>query len=138
MTCRVRHCPEQAVTAIDLDPNKIGGHFSYPMQPPVCQRHFDELSDPATQWACDDFSGNGPEVLIGETLSELNEWYITGNARISIGGTYRRQSADLPDLKHIELATRQVGTDKDGKVEFHATRENLAKLAHLLQGHAGN
>lgn len=133
MTCSVRNCTAEAVTSIDLDPDKIGGWSSYSYKRGVCQRHADELGDPETQWVTDNFDGSGPEILIGEDLSALDEWALMRETTVTLGNANARSSANVPRRRTVTLTLRQTGSGALEEISFAATTEEARDLIETLQ-----
>ncbi|WP_336791636.1 hypothetical protein [Gordonia malaquae] len=118
---------------IDLDPDKPGGPYSYPMEMPVCQQHLTILQDPETDWACHNFTGHGPEVIIGSDLAELDEWHLTRSMKVGSGAISRRQSKHIPRRYEITLDMKLLGTDEKDSVKFHASAEELREMIDMLK-----
>ena len=136
MTCRVFGCTALAEAAIDLDPGKPGGQFSYSYETPLCSDHITELSSPATSWMIDNFDGQGPAVLVGNDLAELNEWALTRAVSVSSGSMSRRSSVNVPRRMTIALKLAKTGTDETREVSFAATPEELRELIDFLEDRA--
>ena len=133
MTCGVYNCTTLAETAIDLDPGKPGGPFSYSYETPVCAPHYAELTNPETEWMVDNFDGSGPAVLIGDDLAQLDEWALTKAVTVSSGRKSRRSSGNVPRRMTITINLAKTGTGEKQAVSFAATQEELAGLVKSLQ-----
>ncbi|MFZ2175703.1 MAG: hypothetical protein WAW17_17030 [Rhodococcus sp. (in: high G+C Gram-positive bacteria)] len=137
MTCGVYNCSNLAETAIDLDPGKPGGSFSYSYETPVCSAHYSELNDPETEWMVDNFDGSGPKVLIGADLAQLDEWALTRALSVNSGSMSRRSSGNVPRRMTVTLNLAKTGTREKREVSFAATREELSELVDSLQRSIG-
>lgn len=134
--CFVRNCAETAVQVVDLDPEKIGGPYSYPYEVGLCVPHADAIRSGAP-WVCRTENGartGGWEVLLGEDIKLLDEWKLTAAGTVNSGEkTWRTSEGLVPDGWRITLPLQQIGTEEPVLVNLRLTRDQAKELREDLK-----
>lgn len=139
--CFVRNCAEPAVQVIDLDPEKIGGPYSYPYEVGLCTPHATAIRGGAP-WVCRTENGaqsGGWEVLLGDDIRLLDEWKLVSNGGTVNSGakTWRTSEGLVPDGWRITMSLQQIGADEPVEVNLRLTRDQAKELREDLKLLAG-
>ncbi|WP_280370773.1 hypothetical protein [Nocardia wallacei] len=112
MSCQVKNCSNGAATVRNLDPDKVGGWASFPMEVALCQSHAAAVGAGA-DWVCHSPEGvSGWEVLVGEQqIKDLNMYvFQSAPTTISSGSASTRDSGVLPHGRKVSINAHQVGS----------------------------
>lgn len=140
MSCFVKQCPDTAVTVRDLDPDKVGGKFSYSYEVGLCQSHAAAI-DSGADWLCQRPEGGvgGWEVLVGEQIKDLNRYvFQAAPTSIKSDSSSERDSGVIPSSRKVSIEAHQIGspepsTTLDLYLDANQARDLIKLLEFFIQ-----